>query len=115
MATEFYQSIQAVNAESQTALARGDAAGMVAVYTQDAQLLPPNRDILNGSAALQTFWQGVIDMGIRAMTLEAVELERHGEIAYEVWTGRDMLETKGAKATSLLREIEAMAAEFPSL
>lgn len=84
MATEISQALQAVHAEFQAALTRADTARIVALHTQDAQVLPPSRDIVTGRAALQAFWQGLLDMGIRSETMETVEVERHGDIAYEV-------------------------------
>jgi ketosteroid isomerase-like protein len=84
IATEISQALQAVHAEFQDALTRADAARIVALHTQDAQVLPPSRDIVMGRAALQSFWQGLMDMGIRSETMETVEVERHGDIVYEV-------------------------------
>jgi uncharacterized protein (TIGR02246 family) len=77
-------AIAAVNHEFVTALARGDARGVAALYTANGQLLPTHSDFVTGPQAIQGFWQAVIDMGIRGGTLETLELEAHGETAYEV-------------------------------
>jgi uncharacterized protein (TIGR02246 family) len=63
---------------------RGDAAGMATLYTENGQLLPPNTDIVSGRQGIQAFWQGAIDMGIKAMKLETTELEEHGDTAIAV-------------------------------
>ena len=60
------------------AFSRGDAAGAAAVYTADAQVLPPNSDVITGQQAIQTFWQGAMDMGVKAVKLETVEVEGTG-------------------------------------
>lgn len=63
---------------------RGDAAGVAAFYTENGQALPPNSDFVTGRQAIQGFWQAVMDMGMKALTLKIVELEGHGDAAIEV-------------------------------
>ncbi len=85
------QEIEAANKTFMAALGRGDAAGLAALYTADGQLLPTNSDVVAGSAAIQTFWQGAIDMGLSTATLETLEVEDCGDTAVEV--GRYTLKT----------------------
>ena len=66
------------------AFSRGDAAGAAAVYTADAQVLPPNSDVITGQQAIQTFWQSAMDMGIKAVKLVTVEVAGDENTAYEV-------------------------------
>jgi uncharacterized protein (TIGR02246 family) len=63
---------------------RADAAGMAALYTTNGQVLPPNGDFVTGSEALQVFWQGLMDMGIKEAKLASVEVEGHTDTAWEV-------------------------------
>ena len=77
-------AIEAGNKKFQDAAAKGDGAAVAALYTSDAQLLPAGSDFVNGTAAIQKFWQGVLDSGIRAATLKTVEVEGHGMVAHEV-------------------------------
>lgn len=76
--------VQATNRIFEAAFARRDSAGAAAVYTTDAQAFPPNGATVSGHGALQSFWQGVMDMGVKNITLETVELEPCGERAFEV-------------------------------
>ncbi len=76
--------VHSTNRAFETAFAQGDAAGAAAVYTADGQALPPNGATVTGREALQRFWQGVMDMGVKSVTLETVELEPCGEMAYEI-------------------------------
>ncbi len=85
------QEIEAANKTFMAAFGRGDAAGLAALYTADGQLLPTNSDVVAGSAAIQTFWQGAIDMGLSTATLETLEVEDCGDTAVEV--GRYTLKT----------------------
>ncbi len=75
--------IEATNAQFMAALSQGDAAGVAACYTEDAQLMPPNGEIASGREAVQAFFQEAIDAGLN-VRLETVELESHGDTAYEV-------------------------------
>ncbi len=76
--------IEAVNEEFIAALNGGDAAGIAALYTEDAILLPPNSEMLEGREAVQAFWQGGMDMGIKEGKLETEVVEAQGNAAYEV-------------------------------
>jgi ketosteroid isomerase-like protein len=57
---------------------------MAAVYTEKASLLPPNSDFVSSRSLIQGFWQGVLNMGVKGAKLQTVELEEHGDAAYEV-------------------------------
>jgi uncharacterized protein (TIGR02246 family) len=65
---------------------QGDAAGVATQYTDDAQLMPPNSDIVFGKQAIQDFWQGVFNTGIKSAILETVEVGGSADIAYETGT-----------------------------
>lgn len=77
--------IQATNAAFCAAVLRGDAAGMAAAYTANGALPPTYSEMVVGKPAIQMFWQSTLDgLGLKAAELETVELEQHGETAYEV-------------------------------
>jgi len=82
--TEIYDAIAAADEEFGATFSKGDAAGMAALYTETAQLLPPNSDFLTGRQEIQAFFQALMDMGIKEAKLEAIEVERHGDTAIEV-------------------------------
>jgi uncharacterized protein (TIGR02246 family) len=83
-ATELRAAIAAPIEQFMAAFRRGDAAATAAVYTEDGQVLPPNSEVVSGRQAIQTLWQGAMDMGIKAVNLETVEVEGHGHTAHEV-------------------------------
>jgi uncharacterized protein (TIGR02246 family) len=82
--TEVRDAIWAVDQKFMAAFNRSDAAGLAALYTQDGQVLPPNSDFVTGREAIQAFWQGVMDMGIKGATLELLEAEGLGYMACSV-------------------------------
>ncbi|HUO82794.1 MAG TPA: nuclear transport factor 2 family protein [Gammaproteobacteria bacterium] len=62
----------------------GDAAGIAALYTRDALLLPPNAQSITGRAAIEAFWSGALEDPHTA-TLESREIEPAGDgVAYEI-------------------------------
>jgi ketosteroid isomerase-like protein len=68
---------------------------MAALYTENGQVLPPNSEAMSGRQAIQSFWQSAIQMGIKAVKLETLEVESHGATANEV--GRFILHGEGGQ------------------
>ena len=67
------------------AVSRGDAAGMAACYTEKAIGMYSNMDFITGRSAIQKHYQSHVDTGIvKAIKFETVELEEHGDTAYEI-------------------------------
>ena len=81
---ELRNATQTVNQSFVSAFERRDASGMAAVYTETAEILPPNVGIISGRAGIQKFWEGVLNMGLTGARLETVEMEGEGDSAYEV-------------------------------
>ena len=67
--TEVQAAIAAAVENFMAAFNRGDAAGLADFYTENGQLLPTGSDFITGKAAIQTFWQGAMDMGIKTAKL----------------------------------------------
>lgn len=82
--TDIDTAIDVANNQFMSTFKSGDAAGMATLYTQDGQVLRPNRDFIIGQRAIQAFWQAVMDMGIKEAKLETVDVESHGNTAVEI-------------------------------
>lgn len=82
-ADKLRQAIDAGNGTFLTAYKAGDAAKLASVYAKDAAVLPPGADRMNGRDAVQKFWQGAMDAGIRNVTLKSLEVAGRGNFAYE--------------------------------
>jgi uncharacterized protein (TIGR02246 family) len=95
VAAEPRSEIEAANHRFMEAFGRGDAASVAQLYTSGAQLLPAHSDVVAGTSAIQSFWQGVMDMGIQEVILDTLELETHDETAYEV--GRFTIKAVGGE------------------
>jgi ketosteroid isomerase-like protein len=70
----------------EAAVGRGDAAGLAALYTEDAVLMPPNHPAVNGRAAIQEFLAGMLAQGARNMKLVQTTVAGAGSNGYEVGT-----------------------------
>jgi uncharacterized protein (TIGR02246 family) len=88
-------AVAAANAQFIAAFGRGDAASVAQLYTEDGQVLPPGMEPITGRTGIQAFWQGAMDMGIKAAQLETVEVAHLGDAVYEV--GRYVLEGAGGQ------------------
>ena len=77
------QGTSATNRQFEEAIARGDAAACAAVYTDDAKILPPDSPELTGKQAAQGLWQSIIDMGVKSISLQTLELEEMGDMAVD--------------------------------
>jgi uncharacterized protein (TIGR02246 family) len=78
------EAIATVNNNFMTTFAQNDGPAMALLYTESGQLLPTGSDVVSGHSNIASFWQGAMDMGIKEVRLETVELENHGDTAIEV-------------------------------
>jgi ketosteroid isomerase-like protein len=62
----------------------GNGATVASFYSEDAALFPPGGERIDGRSAIQTFWQGAIDSGMKIDDLHAVEVDSGGDISGEV-------------------------------
>lgn len=95
---EIRSAITTGNANFMAAFQRGDAAGVAACYTSDAQLLPPNGAPMSGADNIAAFWQGAMAMGIKDAKLETQHIEARGDLAVEVGQYTLTIQPEGAAA-----------------
>ena len=76
--------IRVADDQFSAAFAEHDAQALASLYTADAKLLPPNSDFVAGRAAIQTFWQGVMDAGVAAAALTIEEVVGTDSLAVDV-------------------------------
>jgi uncharacterized protein (TIGR02246 family) len=62
----------------------GDAEGAAAAYAEDATLVAPAAEVLQGRAAIERFWRTGVETGVQRVELSVVAVQRRGEIAMEV-------------------------------
>ena len=94
------QLIRDIHARFAEAYSRGDVAAVAALYTDDAVLLPPNLEMLRGREAIQQFWAGAKQMGVREAALETVQVEESGDMACEIGAYTLKIQPEGGQATA---------------
>ena len=94
------QAIEDTDARFVEAYNRGDVASVAALYTDDAVLLPPNLETLRGRQAIQEFWNGARQMGVREVMLQTVSVEDSGHLAYEIGAYTLQIQPEGGEATT---------------
>jgi len=77
------QLIESQNQKFMSAFKQGDAAGIAALYTSDAKLLPPNAPPMSGTDQIRNFWQGAMSLGIKEAKLETIEVEARDDLVVE--------------------------------
>ena len=78
------QAIEAANGKFGEAIRRGDGAAVAALYTEDAQLLPPNSEMIQGRDGIKAFWTGGLQMGIKDAVLTTREVLGIGDMVCEI-------------------------------
>lgn len=76
--------IASANKQLMDSLRQGDAAAVAELYTHDARLLPPGAPMVTGREAVQAYWHGALNMGIKNAHLETIEVEPAGDTACEI-------------------------------
>ncbi|SFH21076.1 YybH family protein [Pontibacter chinhatensis] len=76
--------IRAANEKFMQAFAEGNAAELANLYTDEGMLLPAGMEALSGKLAVQEFWQGAMNMGIKSVKLETVEVQPCENTAIEM-------------------------------
>lgn len=84
VSADLHSAIAAADEQFIATFKQKDAAGLAALYTEDAQLLPPNASTMAGREAIQAFWQAVLDMGMEEAQLDIGEVSGCGDTAIEV-------------------------------
>jgi uncharacterized protein (TIGR02246 family) len=80
-APEARAGIQAAVRQYVAASNRGDAGALAALYADDAVLLPPDHEAVEGREAIGAFWRQGTDEGLQVTTLR---LDVAGDVGYLV-------------------------------
>ncbi len=83
-ASDFPSVVHTLVEHFESTFARGDAADIADWYTDDGMLLPVGSDFVKGKQDIEAFWQEAIDLGIKHIKLDLIEVEQHGDTAIEV-------------------------------
>jgi uncharacterized protein (TIGR02246 family) len=82
--TNIDAEIRRANNKFESAFRQGDAAGIARLYTPNGMLLPTGGEIITGHRAIQEFWQGAMQMGVKEVKLDSIEIEQLAQTAVEL-------------------------------
>lgn len=82
--SDIHSVIHALVEHFESTFARGNAADIADFYTDNGMLLPTGSDFVEGKRAIEEYWQVAIDMGIKNIKLDILEVEQHGDTAIEM-------------------------------
>ncbi|MGY1664096.1 YybH family protein [Geodermatophilus sp. SYSU D00705] len=90
--------IDALNATFIKGVEEKDAAMMASVYAPDGRVLAPGAPAVEGRAAIEEFWKGMLDQGVESGTLTTLTLVEQGDLAveegqYEIRAGGAVVDT----------------------
>jgi uncharacterized protein (TIGR02246 family) len=95
-------AIQQSNARFEQAFAQGDAATVASLYAPDAVVLAPQSKPIEGTAAIQSMWEGAMKAGAKSVRLQTVDVQTAGNLAVE--TGRYTMVSQPAAGAQLTDE-----------
>jgi uncharacterized protein (TIGR02246 family) len=78
------EAIEAVNARFMEAVRLGDTAAIAELYTEDARLLPPESEMIQGREGIEAYWSGGIQMGLKDVVLTSLDVFEMGRMACEI-------------------------------
>ncbi|MGD9310905.1 MAG: DUF4440 domain-containing protein [Desulfosarcina sp.] len=90
-------AILAANEKLMAAVKRGDVTEFAQIYKEDVNVLPPYMEMLKGRQAAQAIWQGGIDMGIKEVLLETVEVMEGDDVACEIGRYKHIIQPSGGE------------------
>lgn len=88
--------IQTINEEFGKAVANQDVAAVLGFYDDNARLLPPNSQLLEGKSAIGAFFQSMLDAGVKSLELESLDVLEAGDVTIDVGRYRLSMEPAGA-------------------
>ena len=96
----------------QKSVEQGDAETIGILYWDDAKILPPNMDMIEGKDTIQKFWRGALEMGIKSYKPEIIEVESSGDLGffagtYTLFGTENQILNKG-KFLSVFENIDGM-------
>lgn len=83
-ATSIRDEIRRANDTFEASFARGDSAAIASLYTDSGVVLPTGMEPIQGTAGIQAFWQGAMEMGIKQVKLKTREVEELEDTAIEL-------------------------------
>ena len=73
----------------------GHVAALVALYTENARILPPNSEIIGGREAIEEFWGAMFGLGLKDAVLTTIDLVGEGDTVTEMGKAQVRFQQEG--------------------
>ena len=97
-AGQIRKSIEEVNAKYSKAIQDGNLADAVALYTDDAIMVPPDGELVRGKQAIGELYNKLLQMGMKEIVLTTIEVGGSGGTVYEIGKTRVRIQPEGQAA-----------------
>ena len=81
---DIHSTIRALTDNFESTFLIGDVTKIAEFYTDSAMLLPAGFDFVRSKQDIKEFWQSAIDMGIKYIKIDIIEVEQHNDTAIEM-------------------------------
>ena len=81
---DIQSAIRELSDKFESTFSNGDLTKLAGFYTENGMLLPSGSDFIKGKLAINEYWQSAMDMGIRYIKIDIIELEQHDDTAIEM-------------------------------
>jgi uncharacterized protein (TIGR02246 family) len=82
--SDIHSTIRALSDRFESTFSIGDVTKIAGFYTENGMLLPSGFDFVRGKQDIKEFWQSAIDMGIKYIKIDIIEIEQHDDTAIEM-------------------------------
>ncbi len=82
--SKIHSTIRAITDRFESTFSIGDINKIAEFYTENGMLLPSGFDFVKGRQDIKEFWQSAIDMGIKYIKINIIEIEQHDDTAIEM-------------------------------
>jgi uncharacterized protein (TIGR02246 family) len=97
-AGQIRKSIEEANTKYSEAIREGNLAGVVAGYTDDATMVPPEGELVKGKQAIEELYIKFFQMGMKEIVLTTIEVGGSGDTVYEIGKTRVRIQPEGQAA-----------------
>jgi len=92
------KSIEEANTKYSDAIQKNNLADAVALYTDDATMVPPDGELIKGKQAIEELYKKFFQMGMKEIVLTTIEVGGSGGTVYEIGKTRVRIQPEGQAA-----------------
>jgi len=79
-------AVEAANARFREAVRLGKSGDIMALYAENAIILPPGQEMIKERAAIESYWRMSLESGVKDAVLTTADVEVAGDVIREIGT-----------------------------